>query len=351
MGRILKIGIADKFSRSLSISMNINFLLLLTASVLFPFFSGSYASASIGEGVYEQLRAENTINGVLEYLDTEDPQDARLAIIRLVEVGGRDVLPILLDLWNGRVRGIGLRHEEIYRDPIVRLTLAKELMVISPSMDYEEYIKAQAYSKNWIVQSIAAESLVVVGDDDSVDILGDLSKSSNDFVAEAALEAINKISHQSTNFEKGQQVLRHGPQEESLGRKGGGGEPLDQQVHAYLEARQYENALALVVIQARKGDPHAQHFAAEICLAMLPPDYACAVSWLREAVAQDYAPAKTSLAVMYMNGLGVGKNRKHALELLEDAKQDGDPSAKKLLEKGESRGWWKDVETEQRQVE
>jgi len=53
-----------------------------------------------------------------------------------------------------------------------------------------------------------------------------------------------------------------------------------------------------------------------------------------------YAPAKTSLANLYPSGRGVQKDEAEAVRLLQEAEQQGDPSAHLLLEKARKHGWW-----------
>ena len=52
---------------------------------------------------------------------------------------------------------------------------------------------------------------------------------------------------------------------------------------------------------------------------VFPKDLENALNWLEKAAAQDYAPAMTALAAMYMFGDGVKVNGKKAVELLTKA--------------------------------
>ncbi|MBR0357031.1 MAG: sel1 repeat family protein, partial [Clostridia bacterium] len=58
-----------------------------------------------------------------------------------------------------------------------------------------------------------------------------------------------------------------------------------------------------------------------------PKDIPNALKWLEKAVEQDYAPAMTALAAMYMFGDGVKVNGKKAVELLTKAIELGDDEA------------------------
>ncbi len=60
---------------------------------------------------------------------------------------------------------------------------------------------------------------------------------------------------------------------------------------------------------------------------VFPRDLPDALKWLEKAVAQDYAPAMTTLAAMYMFGDGVKVNGKKAVELLTRAIELGDGEA------------------------
>ena len=58
-----------------------------------------------------------------------------------------------------------------------------------------------------------------------------------------------------------------------------------------------------------------------------PKDLSAALKWLEKAVEQDYAPAMTALAAMYMFGDGVKVNGRKAVELLTRAIELGDAEA------------------------
>ena len=60
---------------------------------------------------------------------------------------------------------------------------------------------------------------------------------------------------------------------------------------------------------------------------VFPKDLENALNWLEKAAAQDYAPAMTALAAMYMFGDGVKVNGKKAVELLTKAIELGDGEA------------------------
>ena len=60
---------------------------------------------------------------------------------------------------------------------------------------------------------------------------------------------------------------------------------------------------------------------------VFPKDLENALNWLEKAAAQDYAPAMTALAAMYMFGDGVKVNGKKAVELLTKAIELGNGEA------------------------
>ena len=60
---------------------------------------------------------------------------------------------------------------------------------------------------------------------------------------------------------------------------------------------------------------------------LFPKDLVNALKWLEKAAEQDYAPARTALAAMYMFGDGVKVNGKKAVELLTKAIELGDDEA------------------------
>ena len=60
---------------------------------------------------------------------------------------------------------------------------------------------------------------------------------------------------------------------------------------------------------------------------LFPKDLVNALKWLEKAAEQDYAPAMTALAAMYMFGDGVKVNGKKAVDLLTKAIEQGDDEA------------------------
>jgi hypothetical protein len=249
-----------------------------------------------------------------------------------------------------------------YQHPIARLTLAEQLMALSPMPEYGNYIKRAAGQDSWIVRSLAAEALAVVDDAESVDLLMRLARSENSLVAESAIASLSRIARSGDHAIEASQAIQElqgdprikqervrnkitevyegAPLPKSADAPIEHNRSLDEQVQPYLEKQQYQAAIDLVLPEAQSGDAHAQHLAGELYLARNPPDYDRAREWLQKAVSQDYAPAKTSLANLYLSGRGVEKNEQEAVRLLQEAEQQGDQSARLLLEKARKQGWW-----------
>lgn len=313
---------------------------------------------------HEQLQKTKSVEQVESFLDTEDPQNARLVIIRLVDLDRDQALPILRALWDGRDLSRTINHMDTYQNPITRVTLAEQLLALSPMPEYGDYIKRAVGQDSWIVKSVAAEALAVVDDAESVDLLMQLVRSENPFVAEDAIASLSYLARSGDSAtEAGQAIreLRSDPRikQESvrnkiakayesvpLSKSVSAAAPmdhdrsLDEQVQPYLEKQQYQAAIDVVLPAAESGNARAQHLAGELYLARNPPDYDRAREWLQKAVNQDYAPAKTSLANLYLSGRGVEKDEAEAVRLLQEAEQQGDQSAHQLLDKARKQGWW-----------
>lgn len=311
---------------------------------------------------YEQLQRTRSIEQIEPFLDTADPQNARLVIIRLVDLDRAAALPILRALWEGRDLSYAINHLGTYQHPIARLTLAEQLMAMSPMLEYGSYIKQAVDQDSWIVKSLAAEALAVVNDAESVGLLMQLAHSENLLVAESAIASLSRIAgsgayaaeagqaihelYSDPRIKQGRvknkiaQVYERLSLPKSADMLVGQNRSLDEQLQPYLEKQQYQAAIDLVLPKAESGNAHAQHLAGELYLAKNPPDYDRAREWLQKAVLQDYAPAKTSLANLYLSGRGVAKDEEEAVRLLQEAEEQGDQTAHLLLEKARKQGWW-----------
>jgi hypothetical protein len=347
-----------------SIHQKLAFLLIMVVAVLVV-LGGQQLDAKedpASKAFYEQLQHAKSVEQVKSFLDTEDPQSARLVIIRLVDLDRGKALPILRALWDGRDISRTIKHMDTYQHPIARVTLAQQLMALSPMPEYGNYIKRAVGQDSWIVRSVAAEALAVVDDAESVDLLKRLVRSENPLVAEDAIASLSYLARSgdsATEASQAIQELHSDPRinQESLRNKiekAYEGVPLskpaaapmdhdrslDEQVQPYLEKQQYQAAIDVVLPAAESGNTRAQHLVGELYLARNPPDYARAREWLQQAVNQGYAPAKTSLANLYLSGRGVEKDEAEAVRLLKEAEQQGDRSAHQLLDKARKQGWW-----------
>ena len=313
---------------------------------------------------YDQLQRITDIEQLKPFLDTEDSQNARLVIIRLVDLDKAAALPILRALWKGRDLPYLINHMDTYQHPIARLALAEQLMVLSPTPEYGSYIKQAINQDSWIIKSLAAEALAVVDDSESVDLLIHLAYSENPFVAESAVTSLSRVAYNGKHAAEARQAIKtlHGDpkikqervrnkinevyqDEKAQSFKSADvvinrGQSLDRQLQPYLDKKQYQAAINIALPAAEEGNAHAQHLSGELYLAMNPPHYDRAREWFLRAVRQDYAPAKTSLANLYLSGRGVEKDEAEAIRLLREAEQQGDQAARLLLEKARKHGWW-----------
>jgi len=342
-------------------------LLLLVAVGVLVVLGGQQLDAKedpASRAFYEQLQQIKSVEQVESFLDTADPQNARLVIIRLVDLSRDKALPTLRSLWAGDGRDLSrtIRHMDTYQHPIARLTLAAQLMALSPMPEYGNYIKRAVGQDSWIVRSVAAEALAFVDDAESVDLLMQLVRSENPLVAEDAIASLSYLARSgasSTEASQAIQELHRDPRikQESVKREiakayegvppykpaaapTGHDQSLDEQIQPYLEKQQYQAAIDVVLPAAESGNVRAQHLVGELYLARNPPDYDRAREWLQKAVNQGYAPAKTSLANLYLSGRGVAKDEAEAVRLLQEAEQQGDQSAHQLLDKARKQGWW-----------
>ncbi len=330
---------------------------------------------------HEQIRYTKNVRQLKPFFNTDDPQNARLAILKLVELEKLDALPLLKEFWEGGDPFQVISYPNTYTHPIVRLTLSEELMKFTQKSEYADYIKRFADDDNWIVQSVAAESLASVDDDEAIRLLVQLTRSPHRFVAESgitsllyiaqhgqqsrtAVEAIDnlrkdpevKLDSVAQAVEGAYQMIRgtnaldvkerhayiassHIERKQDRATHGYD-ELLDQQVRRYLENGEFSAAIELLLEYAHQGNAWAQHFVGELYLAINPPNYASASEWFLRSVAEDYAPAKFSLANLYLTGRGVEKNEAEAVSLLKEAEQQGDHSAHLLLEKARAHAWW-----------
>ena len=115
---------------------------------------------------------------------------------------------------------------------------------------------------------------------------------------------------------------------------------MDRKVQPYLIKKQYDQALNILLPEAYQGDVKAQHLAGELYLAIEFPNHVEAAKWFKLAAQNNYAPAKSSLAQLYLDGRGVEKNTEIAVGLLQEAEVQGDEYAKVLLDKARQNGWW-----------
>lgn len=83
----------------------------------------------------------------------------------------------------------------------------------------------------------------------------------------------------------------------------------------------YQTALQVWMSQALAGSAEAQNYVGEIYLKGLgtPPDFGMAAQWFQKASEQGFKRAKTNLAYLYEEGLGVAKDELKALNLYREA--------------------------------
>ena len=83
----------------------------------------------------------------------------------------------------------------------------------------------------------------------------------------------------------------------------------------------YQTALQVWMTQALGGSAEAQNYVGEIYLKGLgtPPDFGMAAQWFQKASDQGFKRAKTNLAYLYEEGLGVPKDDLKALNLYREA--------------------------------
>lgn len=319
------------------------------------------------------LNKIHDLNQLKKYLNTDDAQNARLVIRRIAVIGKSRATMILEDLWEGGKTYHALDHKGTYNKPVARLMLAQQLLTLKPRKKYAEYIKSFASDRNWVVRSSVAEALVSVDDMDAVELLVEIAKSAHYFVAQAGLEAlvqIAQIGRQSQtaireikklsndpyitdaqfkdDIEKAYQLLsRHAlfvpdirTTEAFSVQKTPRENSIDQIIQPFLQARDIGAAIDRLLPYAQRDNARAQHLVGDMYLVLDKPDYKNAIIWLSKAINNDYAPAKFSMANLYLSGRGVKKDVDEAVRLLTEAERQGDKSAQALLNTARGRGWW-----------
>ncbi|MES9902244.1 MAG: hypothetical protein ABW168_06125 [Sedimenticola sp.] len=290
-------------------------------------------------------------------LDSPDRDKVRLVLKQLGDAGGLQAFSLLEDIWKRGELFRYFKYQETFYDPVVRLMLARQLLAISKNMvvEYADYIKSQAYSKNWIVRANAADALAVVNDIESVDLLYKIALTPHSLVALRAVRALERVIRSGINSDKAFSYLdklnadsritdedvkreiidaRRKFLERSRSNAAGHTEeftPFDKMHRPYP----YQNEISKLVNLAESGDPQAQHMLGERYLVGIgvEQNYDKAKKWLISSVEQNYAPAKASLAQMYLTGRGVELNRARAIGLLEEAAHQGYMAARELLKK------------------
>ena len=110
-------------------------------------------------------------------------------------------------------------------------------------------------------------------------------------------------------------------------------EKTRQEVAQAIQQGNYEHAVQLLQLWAKRGDAHAQsslgvmyhdgHGVAQ--------DYAKAQGWFEKAAAQGFVEAQTNLGVMYYRGRGVAQDYSKAREWWEKAAAQGNAGAQSNL--------------------
>ena len=283
-------------------------------------------------------------------LDSSDRDTVRLAIHSLGKNSSNRVTELFKNLWNGESTEMFL-HPESFNDPVVRLELAKELISRGESDEgkYVSFIKSNAYSRDWIIRSNAADGLAAVDDKEAVDLLYEIALTPHQQVAlravwaleriaiegnssNLAIEAINQLLVSSDiDDEQIKEALRNA--QNKISKKRVTGSSTDKDFIPYDGKELPPQSESELLRRANEGDPESQYMLGEMYLVGVgtQPDYGKAKKWLQLAVSQDFAPAKASLAQMYLSGRGVEKDRVKAMSLLKEAKAQGYQPAADLL--------------------
>lgn len=307
-------------------------------------------------GIVNASESPISIDSLARQLDTTDRDQARSVIRQLGDTKVLRAIELLEDVWN---RGSWFRsfsHPDIFDDPVVRLMLARQLLIVGKNGDgeYGAYIKSQAYSSDWIVRANAADALAVIDDIESVNLLHKVVLTPHRLVALRAIRALDKIAQFGINYDRAFSYLDELKDDTRIDDEVVRKEIIDahgrflehgrrataddaEEFTAFGKRSQpypYRDKLSELTAQAESGSPQAQHILGERYLVGVgvEPNLEKAKKWLLLSVAQNYAPAKASLAQMYLAGRGVEVNRDKAIELLEEGVLQGDTASQKLLE-------------------
>ena len=308
---------------------------------------------------YEEVRKTNDLNQLNKFLDTDAEYYASFVVQEIAHKGMSRSVGILEDLWDGGELFQSLKNKAVYEKPIARLMLARHLLSLKPKSEYADYIKQHAHDKDPIVQRNAAMALLGVRNTEAVKLLAELARSKNQEVSATALstlfhyeaenepnlgafDEIRKLKSETTD-PKLQELINKWFAQLEREQKAVSviyEPPFTEKIEPYLEAKDFQTAINILIPYGEQNDVRAQKMIGDFYMLTKPPNYQESVKWITLAVNANYAPAKVSMANLYIGGFGVEKNTEKAVQLLHEAEAQGDQSAKNLLDMAKRNGWW-----------
>lgn len=308
---------------------------------------------------YETLQNTTNLATLKAYLDTPDPQRARLVVLRIGDLLRKDATPYFLRLWTGNVANERFENEKVLSNPMVKLMLASFLARYDPEERYLNYILGHIDDGNWMIEAAAIRALEGINTPDVVPVARRKAYAKNFFVARSATDLLLRIAQTGPFADNALEAMkmivadgtypypelqhdisvRNGEFERREKRKESQEFTADavyeskevERLDSYLRNGQFEKAIRILLPEARSGNLKAANLVGELYLAAKPPEYDAAVEWFQHGVDRGDPAAMVSLANMYLVGRGVEESRERAVELLRSAHGMGYAPATNLL--------------------
>ena len=320
-----------------------------------------YVSSVSGQSEFSrELQRTKDLKSLQSLLDTPDPQNARLVILRIGDVFKTSSVPYLRGLWSGNAPDPSFENGHILYDPVVRLMLAHQLETYQPDKSYREYIIEHLDDRRHAVQASAVDALESINDPEAVSLAQRKAYSDNFLIAWAAVDVLMRQSRKESLSEPATSALQsilddhqypHTRLKQEI--RGGQGstvfstpekvskqEPKENVESAwnadlfrqYLIREEFDKAIELILPLARGGNLDAANTVGELYLFVKPPNFDAAIEWFQYGMNRGDPAAMVSMANMYLTGRGVEKSREKAVELARLARDKGYREGEQLFD-------------------
>lgn len=332
--------------------------------LVFVLLVGIPAVASCSDEAQEypgqRVLLEKDFSKLASLLSSSDEFSLRNTIYSISRNRDQTTTKVLKRLWKGQdLDGYKVNKETINR-PLVKILIAQVLIERGVrEHEYIDYIKRHVQDANRTMKTFVAEALREVGDVESLKVLETYAEAEDLLLAEIAISGIVHSSEYGLYPDEAMIIWKRVRQNKKVDRdlirkyermypdpepRGTSssefsegyhysGYVIDATIVEHMNHGKFEDAITLLLPEARKGVSETQHLLGNVYLSMNPPNYEQAVMWFSAAIDLDFAPAKVALAFLYFSGHGVAENHDKATTLLIDAEQQGDQRAKEMLNK------------------